>query len=316
MIQCGNCGKKGHIFKNCHKPITSLGVICLKYDGTRLQEVFQQNKDRNMTYNQSKFKNLDFDPELDKKIKTNLKFLLVCRKHTLGFLELVRGNYELETIDDINHLIGVFERMTYKEIESIKTQEFDTLWNQIWHLKQFNNNHKKEYEISSQKYQKLKTGIEYENHQYDLNYVLAQMKSNYREPEWEFPKGRRKIKEDDITCAVREFKEETDFADVDFEILNANTISEIFMGSNHFNYKYIYYLAQSNKAVAISETNFHQQIEISNINWFSYDEATKTIRNYSLERLDVLRKVFQYVYYNLYVFFHTQHNIKNNTSNN
>jgi 8-oxo-dGTP pyrophosphatase MutT (NUDIX family) len=33
--------------------------------------------------------------------------------------------------------------------------------------------------------------------------------NNFLEPEWSFPKGRRKIKENDLDCAVREFCEET-----------------------------------------------------------------------------------------------------------
>ena len=30
-IYCGNCGEAGHIYRNCRQPITSFGIILLKY---------------------------------------------------------------------------------------------------------------------------------------------------------------------------------------------------------------------------------------------------------------------------------------------
>ena len=35
--------------------------------------------------------------------------------------------------------------------------------------------------------------------------------SNWIEPEWEVPKGRRNLNESDIDCALREFTEETGY---------------------------------------------------------------------------------------------------------
>ena len=31
IIYCGNCGKKGHVYKNCYKPIISLGILCVLF---------------------------------------------------------------------------------------------------------------------------------------------------------------------------------------------------------------------------------------------------------------------------------------------
>ena len=48
--------------------------------------------------------------------------------------------------------------------------------------------------------------------------------SKFIEPEWGFPKGRRNNKEKDINCAIREFYEETNFDNQDYQILNMEKI--------------------------------------------------------------------------------------------
>ena len=53
---CNNCGKQGHLFNHCKIPITSIGIICF-------------NKTENM-------KN---------------KFLMICRKDSIGYIEFLRG---------------------------------------------------------------------------------------------------------------------------------------------------------------------------------------------------------------------------------
>jgi len=54
---CNNCGKNGHIFQNCKHPITSIGLICFRmYDN-------------------------------------NIQYLMIKRKHSLGFVEFMRGKY-------------------------------------------------------------------------------------------------------------------------------------------------------------------------------------------------------------------------------
>ena len=39
--------------------------------------------------------------------------------------------------------------------------------------------------------------------------VFKNVKMNYFEQEWSFPKGRRNFNEFDLDCAIREFEEET-----------------------------------------------------------------------------------------------------------
>ena len=75
-LYCGNCGKYGHVYRKCLAPIISSGVI------------------------------------LFKKESNTIKYLLVQRKDTLGFVEFMRGKYNLENIQYITKL---FEILTEKE---------------------------------------------------------------------------------------------------------------------------------------------------------------------------------------------------------
>ena len=63
------------------------------------------------------------------KFKNNIKFLLIRRKHTLNYIEFLRGRYE---IDDINSLVHLLELMTPDELDFIKSNDFDTLWLDLW----------------------------------------------------------------------------------------------------------------------------------------------------------------------------------------
>ena len=67
--------------------------------------------------------------------------------------------------------------------------------------------------------------------------IITNNPTKWMEPEWGFPKGRRNPHETDITCASREFQEETGLYRQDFTIIqNTYPISETFFGSNQVHY--------------------------------------------------------------------------------
>lgn len=304
IIYCNNCGKKGHIYKNCYKPIISLGIMCIKYNGLNLEEIINENRKRGKIFNRYKISSILNDKKIDAMIKNKLKFLMVCRKHTLGYIEFIRGNYNTSTYDDIEYIKNIFRLMTLREINNIKKGDFDILWNDLWVAD--DKSHKKEYDISKNKFDKLLEGFNIMSNKYDLTHFIEYIYKNikWEEPDWEFPKGRRSIKETDIDCAIREFEEETNFNSEDYRILNLNPISEIFMGNNGINYKYTYYFAQcfNNDEPIINLDNRFQYAEISDIKWLTYQEAIDKIRDYNSERKNILRKVYNLIYYNIYHF--------------
>jgi len=254
-VYCCNCGDEGHSYRKCLLPIISLGVI------------------------------------LFRKLDNDLEYLMVQRKDTLGFVEFMRGKYNLE---NINYIYDIFRIMTESERIKILNNDFDYLWKNLWmnkKLKKFQN----EYNNSKKKFNLLKKGVEINGKYISLLEVHNTTDILWKTPEWGFPKGRRNLRESDVSCAKREFEEESGFREDDYKLVeDEEPIIELFSGTNSIRYKHIYYLGESlNNFVSlkIDKDNFNQVSEISKISWFKFDEAYKTIRDYNTEKKDVLKKV-------------------------
>lgn len=260
---CTNCGLSGHVFRNCLSPVTSYGIIAIRY--------------LNDTVHTSLFsKSTTISNGND-----SIQFLLIQRKDSLSFVEFIRGKYNPYEDEYIGRLM---RGMTKKEQNSILTCSFDELWQNVWGESSNVKSHKNDYDISENKfsviYDKLKNLIENNN-------------SKWIEPEWGFPKGRRNPHESDMNCAIREFQEETGLCRQDFTIIqNTYPISETFFGSNQVHYCHKYYIAICNKTteVEMNLDNLHMTREIGDIKWCSLDEASSKIRPDNVEKREILLK--------------------------
>ena len=67
---CNNCGITGHSFNKCKEPITSLGVISYKYTNNN-----------------------------------EIRYLMINRKDSLGFVDFIRGKYNIRNIEYIKNII-------------------------------------------------------------------------------------------------------------------------------------------------------------------------------------------------------------------
>jgi 8-oxo-dGTP pyrophosphatase MutT (NUDIX family) len=233
---CNNCGNYGHLFYNCKKPITSLGIIAYRYR--------------------------------EKKVE----FLLVQRKDTLGYVDFLRGKFSESNDFQLKNII---QEMTQNEIESILTCEYKQLWYKLW------NKITETYDLKNEE---------------KFNFIKREkshlfIKSEWTEPEWGFPKGRRNFKERDLDCALREFEEETGYEKKKLSLIkNMNPCEEIFTGSNLKSYKHRYFLAYMNYADTLNDLNY-QKSEIGSMKWLSYEEAQHKIRSYNIEKLELLRDI-------------------------
>lgn len=248
-IICINCLNKGHAFKDCHYPIKSYGVIGYK------------------------------------KIKDDIKFVLVQRKDTMGYIDFIRGRFDHSLKKEEVYKILVQE-MTMEEKKRLLELSFDQLWDNMWMNKK-SKIYKNEYFLAKKKYKE----IDVENMIKDS---LAETK--WLDTEYSIPKGRRNNTESFIDCAIREFSEETGIKKNNIKRLINKRIpfEEIFFGSNGVAYSHIYYIAELDTEIIpeIDYSNIVQAGEIKNIKWFSYKEAMNVFRNYECSKREIIHKAF------------------------
>lgn len=289
---CTRCGKAGHEQKFCSDPVTSWGIILVSSIHEKCSHF---NTNLNNYKNCEGIKVFNKDEILLAAENINkLKFLLVMRKHSLGFSEFIRGKY---VVGNINGLRGLFNQMIQEEIDMIKEKNFDELWNYFWGTNEINITlNRKEYNDSKNKFMDLKTkfsGLI----EHDLDFYLNNAIPNHPTPEWGFPKGRKKRGESDLECAIREFCEETDISENDIHILNnIKPIEEELYGTNGVKYKHIYFLAElkNNKKYYFDNNINISNSEIGNIGFFTYDEALFLLRDYHIEKKNILKCILNY----------------------
>lgn len=280
---CSNCNMTGHMYYNCKKPLLSNGIIAVK--------LAKHDCDDNM-------------------------FLMVKRKHTFGFIDFVRGKY---SVNNKSHLLGMINEMTRDEKNKILNLDFLALWNYLWGNIDTNSESNKkivltkvinfdnEKKHAENKLKTLKEGVYLENDKYNLKNLVEMSTTDWCEPEWEFPKGRKNMGENDIECAFREFVEETGYTYNNLVLFrNLIPYEEIFIGSNYESYKNKYFVCSfesihnnDNIILSNSETNNNidstknkfDKYEISDVQWFSYSQALEHIRNYNYEKKRLLTNI-------------------------
>ena len=260
---CTNCGLSGHVFRNCLSPVTSYGLIAVKYmNNNNVSSLF------------SKATNINNGND-------SIQFLLIQRKDSLSFVEFIRGKYNPYENEYLGRLL---RSMTQDEHTQILSKSFDELWHSVWGESSSIKSHKNDYETSDKKFFIIKDQIPE---------LIKNNPTKWTEPEWGFPKGRRNPHESDLNCATREFQEETGLKRSDFTIIqNTYPISETFFGSNQVHYCHKYYIAICNTfaEVEMNMDNPHMAREIGAIKWCSLDEATSKIRPDNVEKLEILLK--------------------------
>ena len=264
--QCINCGTYGHTSKYCNFPTTSYGVICYKISNI--------------------------------KPKT-LKYLMIQRKDTLCYVEFLRGKYEIENKD---YIIKLFENMTWKERESVRTNTFETLWTTLW----IDNKKKNaDYKVTRDKFNMIKKGYNIKPVDpkspaifFDINYILEQCGSVRWEQEWEFPKGRRRLGEDDFACAKREFQEESGLSLTKLQFLDPfKSYEEVYLSMNKIRYRNIFYLAkhipkdEESSEHLYNENNMNQVKEVRDVKWMTSEEVFDKIKDRYSEKLETFRMI-------------------------
>ena len=269
---CTNCGGNGHTFRQCIAPVTSYGVIMVRAQpGFDIAHTLANNPDLVTGMENQK-----------------LQFLLIQRRDSLGFIELMRGRYKVNDIDYIRlHMGGTTEA----EREKYRTGPFEVTWNSMWGL---NHSHlyRNEYELAKAKWEQIHAGVkDISGKTWTVDEIIASSPPAQETPEWGFPKGRRDAQESDYVCAMREMYEETGVTeDQVIPIQNLEPLTESFFGSNHVHYCHKYFIVWVPETVKVEydHTNEHMLREIGDLKWFGLEEALAHLRPENVEKKEVL----------------------------
>jgi 8-oxo-dGTP pyrophosphatase MutT (NUDIX family) len=244
---CSNCGIGGHYFRACKEPITSLGILAFK------QELMKPTK-----------------------------WLLIRRRISIGFIELLRGKFEIRDEEGIRILI---DQTTLYEKALLQTQSFNDLWIYLWNGPA-TKRYQMDFEQSKVKFEILRSrGI--------LANLCLKSATSWIDPEWGFPKGRRSVNETEINCALRETQEEAGIPSTDLILYDhIPPLCEEYIGSNGVTYRHKYWIAEvpSHIEVSLNPGNIEQQREVSDVRWCTMEEALSLIRPYAKEKIEVLRQ--------------------------
>jgi 8-oxo-dGTP pyrophosphatase MutT (NUDIX family) len=297
---CTNCGAKYHTYKSCTEPPTSWGIILITY-GNMENPKHLENINLSETSLRETQSRVNIETNEDRYIVSmaynNIKFLMISRKNSLGYVEFIRGRYRPEKIGQVIYL---FKQMMQSEIDKIKeslkiSDGFESLWKSFWGNKTESPYLLKEKSIAKANYNMLKfKGIE--GPELDLNYIVETVKADYDTEEWGFPKGRKNKIETEEECAIREFKEESGYTDNDFTIIkNISPLVEELIGTNGIKYKHVYYIAElkTNKSPKNNITE-SQKEEIGNVQFMDFTQALECIRDYHIGKKILLERLFTY----------------------
>ena len=176
--------------------------------------------------------------------------LLIKKRCSYAFCEFVQGKLFTST--------NQFDKMTRDEMCDILTLDFDIIWNR------YSPNNSKYINIKRELFKKYLK----DNGKKITNLIISTQKKV--DLMWECPKGSQHKLEDEITCAIRELKEETGIDKKDYTIVgNLNKYTSHV--SNKTLYKVKYYVAYTDKKLNLycKLEDYIKTNEIIDMKWFN-----------------------------------------------
>ena len=81
---------------------------------------------------------------------------MICRKDTLGYVDFMRGKYNVYNKE---YILNILNEMTIKEKENLLEKDFNNLWKILWSNDNEQDKYSNEYIESEEKFQILRDGI-------------------------------------------------------------------------------------------------------------------------------------------------------------
>lgn len=115
-MECVNCGKLNHTFRDCVSPVMSFGICAIKL--------------------------VDNVPH----------YLLIRRRDSLAYVEFMRGKYKMDNNAYIQLLV---DNMSAEEQSRLLTSPFDKLWDNVWNG-QNTRQYRNEYDTAKRTFDSLR----------------------------------------------------------------------------------------------------------------------------------------------------------------
>jgi len=252
--------------------------------------------------------------------RSEYQAILVKGRLSYAFCEFVHGKYDRNKLDTVRQLV---RNMTIEERLTIATLNFEEIWSRMWARKHMQSFSWRAGGMShAHKLRILRDGWPPVDLQRDTLYVhrrekfhaawLVDQKSNQLlkslldettgvgQGRWEYPKGKRLDRsESDLSCAIREFREETQIPFENIRILPGFDRVEKYV---HMNVLYIntFYLAvvdapfgDPSKYIRLS--NIEQTSEVSDIAWMGLADMRRVCGPAGRDLMPMGRAAFRYV---------------------
>ncbi len=199
-------------------------------------------------------------------------YQLCQRRDSISYAEFLKDTLPEKVIKMHINLMSKEERQ--RCLEYYGKQDFESLWNDLWtnHNNKF---YKKEFKRCKEAFF---TNMEI--------YMSCFLEKGGGQPEnsWGFPKGRKHQSESELSCALREFEEETTIRKELLHVMELPPFEEIYNGTDDKLYRTVYFLAYIKSCPKIHIKQTPDQIrknlisdEVSKLGWFSYGEAQKRL---------------------------------------
>ena len=280
---CTNCGEVGHGTSQCKGPSTSYGIISFRINPITLQ------------------------PE----------YLMICRKHSLGYMDFIRGKMPLVNRVYLMRMINQMTRTEKADLRRLaltphlcQKDKIVTLIQGVTNINGIGSAVYRTY-VAPQETVCLPESImdtTVDTLKPKMGYNLVSLINDsdaygiWEEPEWGFPKGKRNNYETEFACAIREFNEETGFPAHMICTVFPNTcsVSETFCGSNGKIYRHKYFMMYVEYKYSLAfDMNGFQVSEVSNMQWKNFDQCLESIRKYNIEKIEMLKNIHKEIMSNL-----------------
>ncbi|MFW6014918.1 MAG: NUDIX domain-containing protein [bacterium] len=212
------------------------------------------------------------------------EMLIVRRKISYAYDSIIRGKY-----NDIYTFLRYIRLMTEEEKNLLVSKSFQNQWRNIV-PKDFFTYHRNNIVCNGCKAKLDNIKKKFKN----FRISVSQIKSILPEPEWGFPKGhinKREGYESELSCAKREFEEETLKSETKLNFITNDPVMERMIGKDKKVYYNKYFVAKWEGDYKIEK--IPDTLEINGMKWITKEDIDKYFIPLSEERKKIIDKAYK-----------------------